>query len=108
MDMLESGKFLLSASRLPSATVDRVPNSGTPPRKVPAAGQVLDLSSSEVKYRQAPLRLSVERVRLDISGWYAGGWVWLEGYELDADGHAISWQQALVDVAAIERDAERS
>jgi hypothetical protein len=45
-------------------------------------------------------------VRLDISGWYAGGWVWLEGYELDGNGHVISWQQALVAVAAIERNAE--
>lgn len=103
--MLESGNSLLSDGLLPSEAADRVPASGTPPRSVPASGQILDLYGSEVRYRRAPLRLRVERVRLDLSGWYGGGWVWLEGHELDADGHAISWQQALVAVAAIERVA---
>jgi hypothetical protein len=73
------------------------------PRRVPQVGDVLDFASGEVRYRQAALRLQVSRVRVDISGWYGGGWVWLEGRELDPSGHPISWQQVLVSVAAIER-----
>jgi len=79
-----------------------------PPRRVPAVGQVLTLDASEVRYRRAPLRLQVSRVRGDISGWYSGDWVWLEGRELDATGYPISWQQVLVAVAAVERHAEAS
>ena len=104
--VLESGSSLLSGGSPPSVAADRVPTSGTPPRSVPASGQILDLYGSDVRYRRAPLRLRVERVRLDISGWYGGRWVWLEGHELDADWHAISWQQALVAVAAIVRASD--
>jgi hypothetical protein len=75
---------------------------------VPDVGDVLDLVAGEVRYRRAALRLRVSRVRVDISGWYGGGWVWLEGRELDPDGHPISWQQVLVSVAAIERQATKS
>jgi len=85
------------------------PNSlSVPPRRVPAVGQVLALDGSEVRYRRAPLRLQVSRVREDISGWYGGEWVWLEGRELDATGHPISWQQVLVAVVAVERHADAS
>jgi hypothetical protein len=70
---------------------------------VPHVGDVLDFAAGEVRYRRAALRLRVSRVRVDISGWYGGGWVWLEGRELDPSGYPISWQQVLVAVAAIER-----
>ena len=80
---------------------------GTPlrltPRQVPDVGQVLRLASGDVRYRTAPLRLLVARVRLDISDWYGGEWVWVEGHELDAADHPIAWQQALIRVAAIGR-----
>jgi hypothetical protein len=56
-----------------------------------------------VRYRTAPLRLRVSRVRLDISDWYGGEWVWVEGHELDAADHPIAWQQSLIRVAAIDR-----
>jgi hypothetical protein len=58
-----------------------------------------------LRYRRAPLRFQVSRVCEDISGWYGGEWVWLEGRELDATGCPISWQQVLVAVAAVERHA---
>lgn len=73
----------------------------TSPHEMPAVGQVLALSGTDMQYRNAPLRLRVARVRLDISGWYDGKWVWLEGHELDADGYPINWQQLLVSVAAV-------
>jgi hypothetical protein len=66
-------------------------------------GQVLTLAVPELRYRRAPLRFQVSRVREDISGWYGGEWVWLEGRELDTTGYPISWQQILVAVAAVER-----
>lgn len=81
----------------------RSPATSVPPRRVPAVGQVLTLEGAEVRYRHAPLRLQVSRVREDISGWYGGEWVWLEGRELDATGYPISWQQVLVAVVAVER-----
>lgn len=80
----------------------------TPPERVPDIGQVLALSSVDVRYRDAPLRLRVMRVRLDISGWYDGRWVWLEGHELDDEGFPINWQQLLVSVAAIGDQAIRA
>lgn len=74
----------------------------TPPRRVPAIGQVLALAGEDVRYRRVPLLFRVSQVRHDISGWYGGEWVWLEGHELDAAGYPISWQQLLVRVAAVE------
>ena len=74
-----------------------------PPRRVPAVGQVLTLAVRELRYRRAPLRFRVSRVREDISGWYGGEWVGLEGRELDTAGHPICRQQILVAVAVVER-----
>jgi hypothetical protein len=51
---------------------------------------VLTLAVPELRYRRAPLRFQVSRVREDISGWYGGEWVWLEGRELDTTGYPIS------------------
>lgn len=73
------------------------------PRRVPRVGDVIDFAAGGVRYRRAALRLRVSRARVDISGWYGGAWVWLEGRELDPAGDPISWQQVLVSVAAIER-----
>lgn len=76
---------------------------GMTPRRIPRIGQVLDLAGAEVRYRGCGLRLRLDRVRLDISGWYDGAWVWVEGQQLDGSGRPVGWQQALVAVAAIER-----
>lgn len=75
-----------------------------PPRCLPAVGQVLDLAGDDLRYREAALRLRVSEIRADISGWYGGQWVWLEGHELDLGGQPIAWQQQLVRVSAVERN----
>lgn len=100
----------MSVVRRTSCSADRLPGRSAgldpcrrPPRRVPTVGQVLSLAEKEVRYRKSPLRLRVARVRTDISGWYSGEWVWLEGHELDAGGYPIGWQQLLVAVGAIER-----
>lgn len=76
------------------------------PRSQPAPGQILELRAGDVRYRSAPQRFLVQRVREDISGWYDGDWVWLEGYALHPTaGHRMIWLQILVAVNAIERHA---
>lgn len=91
----------------PSAGASRAASAGAitplraPPRRVPHLGQVLQLAGGDVRYRAAPLRLQVTEVRLEISQWYGGEWVWVEGHELDAADHPIAWQQALIRVTAI-------
>jgi hypothetical protein len=76
-----------------------------PPRlPVPAEqliGRVLDLAPAQMRYRSEPLRLRVRFVREDISLWYGGEFVWLEGEELDADGEPIGRLQALIAVDAL-------
>jgi hypothetical protein len=73
-----------------------------PPRHRPVPGQVLDLEGPDVRYRSAPLRFLVEKVRLDISQCYGGNWVWLEGRELHpTHGYPMIWLQLLVNVDAI-------
>jgi hypothetical protein len=54
-----------------------------PPDRIPEVGAVLDLPVGDVRYRSAPLRLLVKCPRPDISLWYDGQWIWLEGAELD-------------------------
>jgi len=74
------------------------------PRTLPDPGQILDLQAGDVRYRSAPPRFRVQRVREDISRWYDGAWVWLEGHELHPTaGHPMLWLQILVAVDAIER-----
>lgn len=73
-----------------------------PPRRVPQIGQILPLASGDVRYRAAPLRLRVAGIRSDISDWYGGEWVWVEGHELDDTGHPICWQQSLIRVAVLD------
>ena len=72
-----------------------------PPDRIPGPGTVLNLAVEDVQYRDTPLRLHIERSRPDISLWYDGQWIWLEGVELAEDGAPIQRVQALVRVAAI-------
>ncbi|GIF09517.1 hypothetical protein [Actinoplanes siamensis] len=75
----------------------------TPPRlPVPAdqlVGRVLKVPAGDCRYRDGVLVLLVQRVRLDISQWYGGLWIWLEGDEL-IGGYRLRWTQGLVHVAA--------
>jgi hypothetical protein len=81
-----------------------------PPRRVHRVGVVLLLGAGQWRYTNEPrpLMLLVNRVRLDISGWYAGDWVWIEGAELDRSGTAVRRAQALVHVDAIPDSAAES
>lgn len=90
-----------SASAPHAASADAITPLRTPPRRVPHLGQILELADDDMRYRTTPLRLQVTEVRLEISQWYGGEWVWVEGHELDATNHPIAWQQALIRVAAI-------
>lgn len=78
----------------------------TPPRLPVAAdqlvGHVLRVPAGSCRYRDGALVLFVRRVRLDISQWYGGQWVWLEGDELADPGYRLRWTQALVHVAACD------
>jgi hypothetical protein len=49
-------------------------------------GDVVRLVEQDHRYAARPLRLRIVRVRLDLSVWYDGRWVWLEGVELRRDG----------------------
>lgn len=73
-------------------------------------GDVVQLSEPDYQYGIGALRLRITRVRLDLSTWYDGHWVWLEGIEIrldDRDGRSdrywstypryLSWRR---DVAA--------
>jgi hypothetical protein len=79
-----------------------------PPRlPVPAdrlVGYLLRIPADACRYRGQGLSLLVRRVRLDISHWYGGQWVWLEGEELTVTGQRLRWTQALVHVDACVPD----
>jgi hypothetical protein len=76
-----------------------------PPRLRVAADDlvlsVVRLAPADCRYRDQPLTLRITRVRVDISRWYGGDWIWLEGDALDETGHPIEHTQALVAVAAL-------
>ncbi|MEW2475977.1 hypothetical protein AB0875_19485 [Micromonospora gifhornensis] len=71
------------------------------PQVCVAPGDVLRLRSSDYRYATGPLRLRIVRVRLDISQWYEGQWVWLEGVEITPDGQDGAWRPVLVRLAAL-------
>lgn len=77
----------------------------TPPRlPVPAdqlVGQVLSVPPRLARFQDATVTLRITRVRDDLSLWYDGDWIWLEGDQLDDDGLVVDRIQALVSVAAI-------
>jgi hypothetical protein len=60
----------------------------TPPRRIPAIGQVLELVPGDVKYVDEPTRITVSRPRPDISRWHGGDWVWVHA-EILGDGDEL-------------------
>jgi hypothetical protein len=68
-----------------------------PARKYVQHGTVLELSATQWMYGDGPLRLQVERERLDLSMYYADQ-RWVEGWRLDDAGVAAEWVQALVPI----------
>jgi hypothetical protein len=80
----------------------------TPRLPVPAeqlVGHLMRIPAGRCRYRDSGLALLVQRVRLDISQWYGGAWVWLEGDEVDDSGYSLGWTQALVHVSACVTEA---
>jgi hypothetical protein len=67
-----------------------------PPNAVPTIGTVIDVGPEEVRYRGRPLKMRIDDYLPEISQWYDGEWVWVQGYELDEADVPISWVQALV------------
>jgi hypothetical protein len=80
-----------------------------PPDAVPAVGQVLTLAPEDWRYHNGgrTLTIKVAGIRHDISPWYQGQWVWVEGHEVEhpdhePPGHRVT---ALVRVEAIPAEA---
>ncbi|GIF68766.1 hypothetical protein Ais01nite_68010 [Asanoa ishikariensis] len=77
----------------------------TPPRLPrPAAdlvGRTYYIPPDLVQYERAGFVVRLTEVREDISLWYGGVWVWIEGVQLDAQGDALAWVQALIHVDAL-------
>ena len=83
---------------------------GVPPRRVPVFGQVLRLGPADWRYHDGTrsLTIQVAGVREDLSRWYGGDWVWIEGHEVERPdryppGHRM---QILVNVDAIDAGAD--
>jgi hypothetical protein len=66
-------------------------------------GDVVHLRERDYQHTTGPLRLRITCVRLDLSIWYDGQWVWLEGVEIRADGQAGPHRQVLARVAALPK-----
>ncbi|MDG4797542.1 hypothetical protein [Micromonospora sp. WMMD1082] len=81
-------------------TVTRLP---VIPRLPVAAGDVVRLAEPDYRHATGPLRLRIVRARPDISEWYAGEWVWLEGIEIGPDGRDGAFRPVLVNVAALSQ-----
>ncbi len=84
-------------------SLDRLAVTPTPvtPQVAVSPGDVVHLRERDYQHPTGPLRLRIARVRLDLSIWYDGQWVWLEGIEIRADGQAGPHRQVLVRVAAL-------
>ena len=71
------------------------------PRVSVRPGDVLVLREGDYKYGHGELALRVARVRLDISLWYDGEWVWIEGTPITWDGSPAGTRSVLARVAAL-------
>ena len=72
-----------------------------PPQITVHAGQTLRLADGDHRYGHGDLHLRVTRVRLDISGWYDGQWVWLDGVDILPNGADGPTRSVLARVAAL-------
>jgi hypothetical protein len=64
-------------------------------------GDVLTLPEDAYKYGTGVLVLRVSNVRHDLSRYYDGHWIWLEGVQLRRDGTDGQWRQVLVWVSSL-------
>ncbi|MEU8215601.1 hypothetical protein AB0C47_07515 [Micromonospora taraxaci] len=70
-------------------------------------GDVVRLAESDYRFADGPLRLRIVRVRFDVSEWYDGQWVWLEGVEMGSDHQDGGFRQVLARVATLSTPEER-
>ena len=66
-------------------------------------GDVVHLREQDYQNGCGPLRLRIVHVRLDLSLWYDGQWVWREGIEISPQGRAGRFRQVLARVAALPK-----
>lgn len=64
------------------------------------AGDLVRLGEDDYKYGVGPLALRVSRVRDDLSHYYNGEWIWLEGIEIRSRGDGPA-RQVLVRASAL-------
>ena len=78
---------------------------GPDPDALPALGSVLELAPDQWRYgnREHAVRVQVERVMPELSRWYSGKWVWVEGPASIAGGPEER-RQILVRIDAIPAD----
>ncbi|MER7168526.1 hypothetical protein ABT336_20970 [Micromonospora sp. NPDC000207] len=68
---------------------------------LPRSGDVLHVTrAASVQFKRRPIKFRVIRV-LDWPTYH--GWLWLEGYELDATGDAVSRRSIFVQRAGLEQ-----
>ncbi|SCE97624.1 hypothetical protein [Micromonospora chokoriensis] len=71
------------------------------PEVAVAPGDVVHLREQDYQHDSDPLRLRIVCVRLDLSLWYDGQWVWLEGIEMISPGQTGRFRNVLARVAAL-------
>jgi hypothetical protein len=71
------------------------------PRVSVKPGDVVRLAEADYKYGRGDLTLRISRVRLEISRWYDGHWVWLEGTPIRWDGGEDDTRSLLARVSAL-------
>jgi hypothetical protein len=74
-----------------------------PPDRVPVFGQILTLAPGDWEYHDGTRHLTLMVARADLSHWYQGTKIWIEGWEVEhpdqhPPGHRM---QILVRCAAI-------
>jgi hypothetical protein len=72
------------------------PSYSQPPNAVPKIGMIIEVGPDDVRYRDRPLKMRIDEFLPEISQWYDGEWVWVNGYELNDADVPIAWVQALV------------
>jgi hypothetical protein len=95
----------LSGRRLVVVAVRREAVFAQPPRlPVPAdsvVGRVLAVPAGKCRYRDDAFSLRVSKIRDDVSLWYGGDWVWLEGEDLGEQDCRRRFAPVLVHVSVL-------
>jgi len=79
------------------SSLSAVPRLPAPPEDL--AGRVVRVLPHQSWFRSKLWRLRVEVVRVDISHFYDGNWVWVDGDELDDSGQPAGHTQVLLHVS---------